>query len=82
MTFTQTISPDTAQEQTVPQHHLKAAEHLELASRSHKEAAKLHVSGEHKAADLQARMARDHVAKAGMHVSEAIKKSGSIGSLQ
>lgn len=82
MTPTQASSPDTAKTQSVPQHHLRAAEHLELASRSHKAAAQLHVWGEHKAADFQAVMARDHTAMAGVHVSEAIKKSGPIGSLQ
>jgi hypothetical protein len=80
MTFTQGSSTDAAQAQTVPQHHLKAAEHLELASRSHKEAAKLHASGDHKAAEQQAQMAREHTAKAGVHVSEAGKKSAAVGS--
>jgi len=73
MTFTQTGSLDVAPSQSVPQHHLKAAEHLALASRSHKEAAILLASGERKAAELQVQIARDHVALAGAHVIEARK---------
>ena len=42
----------------------------------------MHVWGEHKAADFQAVMAREHTAKASEHVNEAIKKSGPTGSLQ
>jgi hypothetical protein len=82
MTFTQASSPGGSKVQSVSQLHLKAAEQLELASRSHKAAAQLHVWGEHKAADFQAVMAREHTAMAGVHVCEAIKKSGPIGSLQ
>lgn len=82
MTLSQSNSTRMAAARSVPQHHLMAAEHLELASRSHKAAAKLHGSGEHKAADQQAVMARDHTARAGEHMCEAIKKSGPIGSLQ
>lgn len=71
MTFIQTSSSDTAQAQSVPQHHLKAAEHLALASRSHKEAAILLASGERRAAELQVQLACDHVVLAGAHVIEA-----------
>lgn len=82
MTFTQASSHDGSKVQSVSQLHLKAAKHLELACRSHKAAAQLHVWGDHKGADFQAVMAREHTAKAGEHVNEAIKKSGPIGSLQ
>jgi hypothetical protein len=82
MTFTQASSPDRIKVQSVSLLHLKAAEHLELACRSHKAAAQLHVWGDHKGADFQAVMAREHTAKAGEHVNEAIKKSGPTGSLQ
>lgn len=79
MTFTLGKSPDTVQAQTVSQQHLTAAEHLELASKAHKEAAKLHASGDQKAAEQQAQIARDHTAKAGEHVTEASKKGASVG---
>lgn len=82
MTFTQTNTPETAQTQTVQQHHLKAAEHLDLASKSHKEAAKLHSSGDHKAAENQAKMAQDHTSKASEHVTEVGKKSAPVSSDQ
>lgn len=82
MTLTQTDAPTTTQTQAVQQHHLKAAEHLDLASKSHKEAAKLHASGEHKAAENQAQMAKEHAAKAAGHVTEASEKSALISSPQ
>jgi hypothetical protein len=79
MTFTPASSADTSGAETVPQHHLRAAEHLNIASRSHQEAAKLHVSGDHKLAELQAQLAREHTARAGVHVNEAIKKAAAVG---
>jgi hypothetical protein len=82
MTFTQSNTIDKEPVQTVPQHHLKAAEHLEHASKSHKEAAKLHMSGDHKAAEQQAQLARDHTAKASVQVTEAGKKSASSAATQ
>lgn len=77
--FTQTYFPDDKKTQTVPQHHLKAAEHLDVAARSHKEAAKLLESGDQKAAELQLKIARNNVLRAGMQVIEAGKKMNPNG---
>jgi hypothetical protein len=82
MTSTQASNHHGIKLQSVSLLHLKAAEHLERACRSHKAAAQLHVWGKHKEADFQAVMAREHTAKASEHVNEAIRKSGPIGSLQ
>jgi hypothetical protein len=60
---------------TVPQHHLKAAEHLEHAAKAHKDAAKMHVAGDHKATEQHIQTAREHTSKAAVHVTEAAKKS-------
>lgn len=78
MTLTQGKTAYSTQPQTVPNHHLKAADHLEFASKAHREVARLHASGDYKAAELQSQVARHHTAKAGVHVNEANKKVVSI----
>jgi hypothetical protein len=56
-------------------HHLKAAEHLDQASKSHREAAKLIEGGDRHAASSQAKLAEEHTAHAAHQVIEAAKKS-------
>jgi hypothetical protein len=60
--------------QTVQQHHQQAGEHLQHAATRHLAAAKMHGSGDHKAADKHAKDARDHTTQAAQHVAQADKK--------
>ena len=50
MTQAQTKGQETAKEQTLQQHHEKAAEHHEQAAKHHKEAVKYYESGDTKTA--------------------------------
>jgi hypothetical protein len=61
--------------QTVQQHHQQAGEHLQHAATSHLAAAKMHGSGDHKAADKHAKDARDHTEKAAQQVAQADRVS-------
>jgi hypothetical protein len=77
--MTLNTSKDTADHknevQTVQQHHQQAGEHLQHAATSHLAAAKMHGSGDHKAADKHAKDARDHTTQAAQHVAHANKSS-------
>ena len=75
MTFTASKPHDTSTANTAQQHHTQAAEHLELAAKSHKEAAKLIGANDHAAAHAHVKTAHEHVAKAQDHVVEAAKKT-------
>ena len=80
MTFNDTTKHDTTKHDTTTanseqQHHVQAAEHLELAAKSHKEAAKLISAGDHKAALQCVEKAKTHTTHASEHVMEAHKKS-------
>lgn len=75
MTFTAAKPHDTSTANTPQQHHTQAAEHLELAAKSHKEAAKLIGANDQTAAHAHVKTAHDHVAKAQDHVVEAAKKT-------
>jgi hypothetical protein len=66
---------DTTTASTEHQHHVQAAEHLELAAKSHKEAAKLISAGDHKGSLQHVETAKTHTAHASEHVKEAHKKS-------
>jgi hypothetical protein len=79
MTLHETKTHDTSTAATVQQHHTQAAEHLELAAKSHKEAAKCVGSNDHAAAHTHVKAAHEHVAKANDHVVEATKKTASVG---
>ena len=59
--------------QTVQQHHQQAGELLQHAATSHLAAAKMHGSGDHKAAEKHAKDARDHTTQAAQHVAQADK---------
>jgi hypothetical protein len=68
-------TPHTIPASTTPQqHHAQAAEHLEIAVKSHKEAAKLLGANDQKGAEAQAKIAHDHTAQAKEHMAEAAKK--------
>jgi hypothetical protein len=69
------VKHDTTTANTEQQHHVQAAEHLELAAKSHKEAAKLISAGDHKAALQHVEIAKSHTTHASDHVKEAHKKS-------
>jgi len=69
------IKHDTTTASTEQQHHVQAAEHLELAAKSHKEAAKLISAGDHKGALQHMETAKNHTSHASEHVKEAHKKS-------
>lgn len=56
------------------QHHSKAAEHLELAAKSHKEVAKLIGANDHTGAQTHAKVAQEHLSQAQTH-AEAAKKA-------
>lgn len=77
MTLTASKPHDTSTASTVQQHHTQAAEHLELAAKSHKEAAKLIGANDHTAAHAHVKAANEHSAKAQDHVAEAAKKTTS-----
>lgn len=77
MTLTETKTHDGASV-TPQQHHTKAAEHLELAAKSHKEVAKLISSNDHKGAVAHTKVASEHVASAEQHVSQAAKKIAAV----
>lgn len=75
MSYTESKPHDTSTAATPQQHHTQAAEHLELAAKSHKEAAKLIAANDHKGAQVHVKTAHEHTAKAQDHVAEAAKKS-------
>jgi hypothetical protein len=75
MTLDNVKSHNTTTATTPQQHHTQAAEHLELAAKSHKEAAKLMGTDDHKGAQSQAKVAHDHVSQAEAHVVQATKKA-------
>lgn len=77
MTLHETKAHDTTSASTVQQHHTQAAEHLELAAKSHKEAAKCVTANDHSTAHAHVKTAHEHVAKAQDHVVEAAKKTTS-----
>jgi hypothetical protein len=77
MTLHEAKSHDTSTAVTAQQHHTQAAEHLELAAKSHKEVAKHIGANDHAAASTHAKTAHDHVAKAQDHVVAAAKKATS-----
>lgn len=77
MTLTATKPHDTSTANTAQQHHTQAAEHVELAAKSHKEAAKLLGASDHVAAHAQVKIAHEHLSKAQDHVVEAGKKTNS-----
>jgi hypothetical protein len=77
MTLNATTTHDTSTASTAQQHHSQAAEHLELAAKSHKEAAKLIGANDHAAAQAHVKVAHGHTSKAQDHVVEAAKKTTS-----
>lgn len=77
MTLNETKNHDTTSAQTAQQHHVQAAEHLEQAAKSHKDAARLLGSGDHKGAQTHVDQAKTHAAQASEHVMQAAKKSAS-----
>ena len=68
------VTPTPVPVQLKPeQHHSKAAEHLELAAKSHKEVAKLITANDHTAAQAHAKVAEEHLSKAKEHADLAKK---------
>lgn len=55
------------------QHHHKAAEHLELAAKSHKEVAKCIGANDHTAAQTHSKTAHEHMTQAHEHADAAKK---------
>ena len=55
------------------QHHHKAAEHLELAAKSHKEVAKCIGANDHAAAQTHSKTAHEHMIQAHAHADTAKK---------
>ncbi len=80
MTLTQTTAHDNAPSTTVQSHHLKAAEHLALASKSHKDAAKLIDAGDHNGAAIQSKLAVDHAEQATKHTIQLAKRTAAVAS--
>ena len=69
------VTPTPAAVQLKPeQHHSKAAEHLELAAKSHKEVAKLIGANDHTGAQAHVKVAQEHLTQAHTH-AEAAKKA-------
>jgi hypothetical protein len=75
MSLDQSKSTSIPASTTAQQHHSQAAEHLEIAVKSHKEAAKLLGNNDHKGAESQAKIAHDHTTQAKEHMAEASKKT-------
>jgi hypothetical protein len=75
LTLNQTHTPDLTSTTTVQDHHLKAAEHLDHASKCHKETAKLIQGGDQHGASSQAKLAAEHTAHAAHQVTQVAKKS-------
>ena len=78
MSLNEIKTHDTSTAVTPQQHHTQAAEHLELAAKSHKEVAKLIGANDHKAAQAHTLVAKEHVVKAQEHVAEAVKKTPTL----
>ena len=78
MTFTSMHSAEASGTLTAQGHHLKAAEHLDQASKSHKDAARLMDGGDHKAASSQSKMAQEHAEHAAKHVVAAAQKTSAM----
>lgn len=74
MTLADTKNHDATSTVTPQQHHTHAAEHLELAAKSHKEVAKLIGANDHKGAEAHVKVASEHVATAQEHAASAAKK--------
>jgi hypothetical protein len=55
------------------QHHSKAAEHLELSAKAHKEVAKLMTANDHTGAQAHIKVAQEHLAHAQTHAESAKK---------
>jgi len=74
MTFdTQKSTSPTLASLKPEQHHNKAAEHLELAAKSHKEVAKFIGANDHAAAQTHSKTAHEHMTQAHEHVDAAKK---------
>ncbi len=74
MTFETQKSTSPAMPTLKPaQHHHKAAEHLELAAKSHKEVAKYIGANDHAAAQTQSKTAHEHMTQAQEHADAAKK---------
>ena len=74
LSLTKARAAEPASQTTVQDHHLKAAEHLDQASISHREAAKLIQGGDTRAASSQAKLAAEHTAYAAHQVAQADRK--------
>ena len=61
------------------QHHTKAAEHLELAAKAHKEVAKLIVANDQTGAHAHVKLAHEHLTHAQTHADSADASSQVIG---
>lgn len=75
-----TLTPNSIQNNTplntAQQHHIQAAELLEQAAKSHKDAARLLMAGDPTGAQVHAEQAKDHTVKAGEHGLQAASKIG------
>jgi hypothetical protein len=69
-----TKDQETAKEQTLQQHHEKAAEHHEQAAKHHKEAVKYYESGDTKTAAHHSYIAHGHTEQAREQEMESSKK--------
>jgi len=74
MTLQEAKAHDTSSATNASEHHKEAAEHLEMAAKSHKEVVKLLSTNDHKGAAIHAEIAHDHTNKAKDHVVAANKK--------
>ena len=73
MTLNTVKSNDSTANATLQQHHQHAGEHLQQAATNHLAAAKMHGTGDTKAAQHHAQVASDHTAHARQYVSQAEK---------
>ncbi len=68
------VTPASAPTMLKPeQHHSKAAEHLELAAKAHKEVARLIGTNNHSGAQTQVTVAHEHLTHAHTHADAANK---------
>ena len=77
MTLNQTASKNShaATSASLQQHHSKAAEHYELAAKSHKDVVNCIGTSDHAGAKAHTKVAYEHAAKAQEQAAQAAQKS-------
>ncbi len=75
MTLDQKTTPETGKNMGNKDLHLKAAQHLDMASKSHNDTAKQLEGGDDQAASRHAQKAAEHLAHANEHIQQLQPKT-------